>query len=214
VSTTSEGNVGQRSAATPATEIDLKNAPLAALLAWLVPGLGHWYQGRRPKAVLFFICIMSTYTFGLYLGGGRVVYASARPDNRSWPYLCQVGVGLPAMPALVQGTRFKTLVRGGDKRFENHELRQAVAERKQAGESRLFDWFMAPPELVDYGPRAHGSELDQVHYHLGRFFELGSVYTMVAGLLNILVVFDAWRGPAYPEPPPEVEEKKKRGGGS
>jgi hypothetical protein len=56
-------------------EIDLKDPVLAALLAWLIPGLGHWYQGRRHKAVLFFVCILGTFIYGLYLGEGRVVYA-------------------------------------------------------------------------------------------------------------------------------------------
>ena len=37
--------------------IDLRNRPLAALLAWLVPGAGHFYQGRHAKGVLFLVCI-------------------------------------------------------------------------------------------------------------------------------------------------------------
>ena len=36
-------------------EIDLKEPWLAALLAWLVPGLGHIYQGRTGKGILFFV---------------------------------------------------------------------------------------------------------------------------------------------------------------
>ena len=60
-------------------ETPLKDPVLAATLAWLIPGLGHWYQGRRSKALLFFVCILGTFVFGLYLGEGRVVYASMRP---------------------------------------------------------------------------------------------------------------------------------------
>ena len=33
--------------------LDLKNPGLAAFLAWLIPGLGHIYQGRILKGVLF-----------------------------------------------------------------------------------------------------------------------------------------------------------------
>ena len=57
-------------------EIDLKDPRLAAFLAWLVPGLGHIYQGRTGKGVLFFVCIVGTFFYGMYIGGGRVVYAS------------------------------------------------------------------------------------------------------------------------------------------
>ena len=51
--------------------IDLKDPALAALLAWLVPGLGHWYQGRRAKAVLYFICIMGLFAYGVYLSSSN-----------------------------------------------------------------------------------------------------------------------------------------------
>ena len=92
---------------------------MAALLAWLIPGLGHWYQGRRAKAVLYFVCIMGLFSYGLYLGGssetciqsqgtigyGRAVYFSWRQGDRRWPYLCQIGMGLPALPALIQANR-------------------------------------------------------------------------------------------------------------
>jgi hypothetical protein len=34
------------------------------LLGWLVPGLGHWVTGRRPRAVFF-----AAQIFGLFLAG-------------------------------------------------------------------------------------------------------------------------------------------------
>ena len=57
-------------------EIELKDPRLAAFLAWLVPGLGHIYQGRTGKGILFSICILGTFFYGMYIGSGRVVYAS------------------------------------------------------------------------------------------------------------------------------------------
>ena len=91
--------------------IDLKNPALAGVLAWLVPGLGHFYQGRTAKGIVFCVCILSTFVYGVYLGGsselgwGRAVYASWRPGYRRLPYLCQIGVGLAAMPALLEAQR-------------------------------------------------------------------------------------------------------------
>ena len=84
-------------------EVNLKDPRLAAFLAWLVPGLGHFYQGRNGKGVLFFVCILGTFFYGLYIGGGRVVYASTedvlsrRFLTERWQYVCQAGVGLPAL---------------------------------------------------------------------------------------------------------------------
>ena len=42
----------EHTTATP-PEIDLKNQTLAAALAWLLPGLGHFYQGRTVKGIIF-----------------------------------------------------------------------------------------------------------------------------------------------------------------
>ena len=45
------------------------------------------------------------------------------------------------------------------------------------------------------------------------FFELGTVYTVVAGLLNVLVICDAAGGPLVIRPAPKKEKpaKEKRG---
>lgn len=146
-------------------EVELRDPRLAAFLAWLLPGAGHFYQRRVAKGVLFMTCILGTYFFGMYLGEGRVVYASLRSEDRRLPYFCQVGVGLPALPAVVQARR----------------------------EKPLFGGLMAPPRL----PQGRGDpgELAEWHERMHAYFELGTVYTMIAGLLNILAIYDAWGGP-------------------
>ena len=45
------------------------------------------------------------------------------------------------------------------------------------------------------------------HLKLGANFELGTLYTMIAGLLNILAVYDAFAGPLVPALP--MREPKK-----
>ena len=167
--------------------IALKDPALAAFLAWLVPGLGHFYQGRRGKGALFLVCILGTFFYGLYLGEGHVVYASWKPQHRRLPYLCQVGAGLPALPALVQSYRVGR------------------------GVAPIGDW-MTPPEAAirpEYRHRIKTWDLDAEHRRLHRFFELGTVYTMIAGLLNILVIYDAWGGPAYSEHDQRTPREKK-----
>ena len=159
-------------------DIDLRDPWLAAFLAWLIPGLGHFYQRRWAKGVLFFVCIFGTFVFGFEIGGGKVVYASFRPQVRRLHYFCQAGVGLPAMPALVQAMR----VRQGKK---------------------AWGTFMAPPD-----PGPDGGELHVWHEELHRNFELGTVFTMIAGLLNILAIFDAWAGPVIIVPSPKKEKPK------
>jgi TM2 domain-containing membrane protein YozV len=159
--------------------INLKDPALAAFLAWLWPGAGHLYQGRRAKGFLFMASILGTFFFGFFLGDGRVVYASWKPEPFRWSYLCQACVGLPALPALVE------------------------AKRARSGREGLFpnDWFQPPTQVAD-----SEDELDRLQKRLHHRFEFGSIYTMIAGLLNVLVIYDAFGGPAYAGGKREEEE--------
>jgi hypothetical protein len=49
-------------------------------------------------------------------------------------------------------------------------------------------------------------ELARWHEQLSHKFDLGILYTMIAGLLNVLAICDAYAGPFVPAP---EEEKKK-----
>ena len=130
-------------------EIDLRSPGFAALLAWLWPGAGHLYQRRYGKGILFMVCILATYFFGLALAEGKVVYASWNHVEKRWQFPLQLGVGLPAAPAIVQ----------------------AMAVRR-GGEAPMGG-FMAPPQTQE--------ELSKWHYDYNIRFELGTLYTMVAG---------------------------------
>jgi hypothetical protein len=161
-------------------EIDLRNPGVAAFWAWLWPGAGHLYQRRYAKGALFMTCILATWFYGLALGDGRVVYASFQKPIPRWHYICQVGVGLPALPAIVQNRR----VYGSPPR------------------EPLWGGWMAPPAN-------HELTLADWHRTLTYRFEMGTLFTMVAGLLNVLVIYDAFAGPLIPAPD---EQRKKKGG--
>jgi len=48
---------------------DLARALIPCLLAWVVPGAGHFYLGRRRRAVAFFCIVVVTFLLGLALNG-------------------------------------------------------------------------------------------------------------------------------------------------
>lgn len=255
--------------------IPFKNRYLAGLLAFLIPGLGHLYQGRRFKGILCGFCIFSTFFIGQCLGDWSVVYWKKDPTNLLNPYYAQVFVGLPALPALVQARRYDnpenadvmaisspmqarfsgvlniqdrssklhsgdvegtisiqpdaeafgvrgefagtlterdkppeqvklqvagtlTLdkpVSGDPERSTSLQVVEQEGERAQrvgslvGGVPRRFaDWYQAPPD--DDFQMA-------MHRELGKYHELALTFTMLAGLLNILVILDAVEGPAY-----------------
>lgn len=292
-------NFSRMSAPTPSDStpsrderINLKDRWLALFLAWLVPGLGHFYQGRRFKGTVFFIRILGTFFSGVCLGDGKSVHWSWKDDYRTYWYPAQFMTGIVAVPAFLQAQRqipkdiqpdrsnlmlekrlagkcegalldatigdeeglvlnlegdveitpsneagFSRTVTGSFKGVlepipgeegpiqektpveltiyslsdidppifpSPHREFVAVAEGKTTSgvplgiraslqgrirNSRSFaDYYCAP--LDDTG-------VVQAHGNLGKYFELGMMYTMIAGLLNVLAIWDAFEGPAY-----------------
>ena len=55
----------------------------------------------------------------------------------------------------------------------------------------LWGWMAEPPKI----------ELNGMHRRLSKLVEVGSVYTTVAGLLNIFAIYDAYDGPAHVDEP-------------
>lgn len=211
--------------------VELRDPYWAAVLAWLWPGAGHLYQRRFPKAFLFMACILSTYFAGLALGEGRVVYASLKKNDFRWQYFCQLGVGIPALPALAQSMVTSEKDKSGNRadpffimceRYpkdfaskhpdlgvkDYHKVEAGV--KVPAGTATYKDGFMAPPD----GPHSvnYNDVLGQWHFELKHFFEIGTLFTIVAGLLNLLAVYDAFSGPAIitPEEREEMEKKKQK----
>jgi hypothetical protein len=163
-------------------EVELRSPAVAALLAWLWPGAGHIYQGRMGKGLLFMICILSTWVFGLALAHGHSVYASNSTIARQLVFGCQLGAGLPAAPALVQAAYL---------RDPNHT-------------KPLWNGFMAPP-----AENLGQDQLSDWSKEYGALLDMGVLYTMIAGLLNILAVYDAYGGPLVPAPEDKNDSKKK-----
>ena len=88
-------------------KVDLKNRWLAAVLAFLVPGAGHLYQRRYFKAAIYSVCILGLFLSGMAMGEWKVVYWRWEPGgHRTFGYLAQVLVGLPALPARCQAMRY------------------------------------------------------------------------------------------------------------
>lgn len=77
-----------------------RSTPLAAVLAWLVPGLGHWYLGYRDRAIVFFVAITVTFWGGVALGGVRSTVNAG--ENGPW-LAAQLCAGPQTFAALMWG---------------------------------------------------------------------------------------------------------------
>lgn len=178
-------------ASLPPIFVDLRNPYLAGVLAWLIPGAGHFYQRRYEKGVIFSVCILGLFFYGLILGEGKVVHTGGTDRVvrgnwmaiviQRWPIGPQLCTGLPALPAVIQHYRLK------------------------GGGEPLWGGWMAPP-------RTEG-ELSLWQERLNVRYDVGMLYTIVAGLLNILAIYDATCGPVVAEgDEPAVKRLKPKKG--
>ncbi len=52
---------------------------LVFMVAWLVPGSGHYLQGKRVKGMVFFFGILALFVLGLIMSGGLTDLYDAKP---------------------------------------------------------------------------------------------------------------------------------------
>lgn len=186
------------------TPIDLRNPFLAAALSWLVPGLGQCYQRRTTKGGLFMGTLLAAVVIGLWVGGGRVVYASWRGGDSRLAFLGQAGIGAVAIPAMIQslqlhgeakeplaGGWFAPPLKPGQLVSPGYAARLMQSEPGVDAE----DFFDKPPFK-----QFRGDQLSMWQRRFGRRFDVGTLYTVLAGMLNVLVVLDAFAGPMRTPP--------------
>lgn len=149
--------------------VPLKDPFTAAVLAWLVPGLGHIYQGRLTKGLLFFVLLMGTFVYGMYLGEWKTVYWAWDDRKPTLEGICRLGMGLPSLPSILQS------------------LPRLDRFRNEGGGLPIIGHLQTAPSMA---------ELDELNARLSHTWGIAQVFTMIASLLNILVLLDASGGPA------------------
>mgnify|MGYP005836779313 CR=1 FL=1 len=160
--------------------------PVAALLSYLIPGLGQIYQGRISKGLLFFFGIYILFFYGMWIGQWRNVWI---PYVRDLPDVFVFGYKMEGIP-------------------------KALAYRPQFI-AQFWIGIAAWPAIIQYmnydpsnehGPyfgkyqRAPGEqELNQLQRKSSKVWDLGWSLTVIAGILNLLVIYDALSGPMIRE---------------
>jgi len=193
----------------PSTPEPRKLDPFAAFLSYLVPGLGQVIQGRVAKGLLYFVCLYTMFFYGMWLGQWKNVWLQ---DCHKLPDMKIAGVGLPnalkdlsyrkefagqfwmgaaVWPALVQ--YFST---------PTPDERDVAAEKKRPANGMLGTYMQAPTE----------AELNDLQNKTDKRWDLGWVYTVIAGVLNILVIYDALAGPVVKDEESPDDAAKGTGG--
>jgi hypothetical protein len=108
----------------------------AALLAWVVPGLGHFYLGRRRTGILFAVIVTACFVLGLSFEGRLYTIEQGQPLTILATFAVY-GAGILNLAA-------------------------------RALSSNLGGTVLAPT------------------------YEYGCAYLLTAGLMNLLLMLDAW----------------------
>lgn len=140
---------------------------LAALLAWLVPGAGHVYLGRMRRGAILFLAIAATFWGGAAMGG--VMTVDSRYDR--WWFYAQ---SLSGVHGLAGWWRQEQVYRDVARRLGKEQILPAPDGRPTDEQMR-----------VDAALREKGVVLANPTEGVAR------AYSGVAGLLNLLCVFDA-----------------------
>ncbi|MBX7103923.1 MAG: hypothetical protein K1X57_07570 [Gemmataceae bacterium] len=169
-----------------------KMDPSGAFLSFVVPGLGQILQGRIGKGLLFFVGVYSLFFYGQFLGQWQNVYfgdtASEAQKNWSWPrllvnlynrpqYAGQFWVGAAAWPAAYHYW--------ADPPTESPQHRNAIAQPEK------MNWLQRTQYAIPE------DRLNELQRDGDKRWDLGWVYTVIAGVLNVLVIYDALAGPAF-----------------
>ena len=129
-------------------------ALLSCALAWLLPGAGHFFLGRRRRGLAFLGIVLTTYLVGLGLDG-RAYLADREHPLTALATFANVGIG----PLdLLQ--------------------RHATYDR--------FVWLLPP------GPAREPLLAAMRARVRSRHSDYGSAFLLTAGLMNLLLILDAY----------------------
>jgi TM2 domain-containing membrane protein YozV len=151
-------------------------SPLPALLSYLVPGLGQIYQGRVAKGVLFMVCVYALFFYGMALGSWKNVYL---PDTANQNNPLNLS---PWFADLYNRPQFLGQFWVGIAAWP------AIIQYNSKQPNALLGSFERTPTEEEI------NELERTH---GKTRDIAWVYTVIAGVLNIMVIYDALAGPAF-----------------
>lgn len=170
--------------------------PLAAVLAFILPGLGHYSLGYTKRGVLIFAGVMGLFVTGLLVGG---IDSVDREEDFIW-FLGQGLVGPTALAVdFVHQRHFKVYDpvyrrwrSANPDEFRNPITRHPVTISVDTTGRTSADIRDATGNLVRTVSPAYPPNVKS----LGRMNELGTLFTTIAGFMNLVAILDAlWHVP-------------------
>ena len=141
----------------PSPSAPVTSPILPCVLAWLVPGLGHYSLGRKGRAAAFFVIVLVTFLLGLLSGGTSSLADPQQPLSylATFDNLAMGPIEILARKVSLGGLAYRLPPDEGD-------------QRRQQLLARLRERVRHPT------------------------YEYGSTYLLTAGLMNMLLILDAF----------------------
>ncbi len=198
-------------------------SPLAGFLSYLVPGLGQIYQGRVAKGLLFMICLYGLFFYGMYLGSGKIVASESRQEAEQAGHEALRGRAAGS-EKIIYNVYLPDTAKANNPWKPLPPLASNLWSRLQFT-GQFWIGVAAWPAIWQYANfderENHGTlfgtferaptedELNLILKERDKTWDLGWVYTVIAGVLNILVIYDAFAGPAFAEGEPLERSKRE-----
>ena len=148
---------------------------IAGALAWLIPGAGHVYLKRTLRGIIICICINGLFWTGVAFGGIFTV----EPISQRWWFAAQMCTGVSGVSAWYRQEQYRRMITN---EFEDERLRTPTPPLRTQKDSHLHGkwWQTYRQTLVD-------KKLN-LSYPADT---VARTYAGVAGMLNLMCIFDA-----------------------
>jgi hypothetical protein len=178
-----------------------------ALCAWLIPGGGYWVIGQKSRAITVFISVLVVFFMGILVGGIRVMDPPGWGDYGFMTQLVNRQIDSTHYEIIPVDPMTQDQADNPTSDDRDRSWHPAVVEHPM---DELSDkpWFVGQ---VLCGPVAILASMGSVHaarphstnagsgdapmqaaaISHARSWEIGTLYTAVAGMLNLLTIIDA-----------------------
>jgi hypothetical protein len=171
--------------------------PLVALVGWLVPGAGYWLLGQRWRALVVGITVLVLYLLGLLIGGIRVIdvpgYDEAGQKMMVQSERADGRVMLRRLPA-----DHPHLAREARSALRTQPFSEIINKPWFIGQSLIGPVNLLAANLslraaqpVEPRSRLNPSPASRVPPSHARIYDIGTLYTAIAGMLSLLAIIDA-----------------------
>jgi hypothetical protein len=160
----------------------LPPAPLVALAAWLIPGAGYVLIGQVGRGITVGVTILTMFVAGLLIGGIRVIdspWIESPAQRADREVKERNGAARPsAVQAVLQKPWFIGQMLAGPVALVANKV--GVTWERPTARAAGADDDVSITGAGQGAPFSHA-----------RVYELGTLYTAVAGMLNLLAIIDS-----------------------